>query len=105
MNTGQVGAAGDGDDRAKKVRISDSSAIVSAIVEGKIEWEKDPDFGYEVASAVPGVDDVELLQPRHLYARQGRSVEYAEMVERLTAERRQYLASFTELDPAIPAGL
>jgi len=105
MNTGQVGAAGDGDDRAKKVRISDSSAIVSAIVSGAIEWETDPDFGYEVAASVPGVDDIELLQPRRLYERQGRGLEYESLVERLTTERRQYLASYTDLDPAIPAGL
>lgn len=105
MNTGQVGAAGDGDDRAKKVRIPDSSAIVSAIVEGKIEWETDPDFRYEVAASVPGVDDVELLQPRRLYERQGRSLEYEAIVERLTAERRQYLAAFEDLDPAVAAGL
>ena len=87
------------------MRISDSSAIVSAIVSGAIEWETDPDFGYEVAASVPGVDDIELLQPRRLYERQGRGLEYESLVERLTTERRQYLASYTDLDPAIPAGL
>src|SRR5690606_831466 len=105
MNTGQVGAAGDGDDRAKKVRISDSSAIVSAIVSGAIEWETDPDFGYEVAASVPDVDDIELLQPRRLYARQVRALEHGSLVGRLTTDRRQYRASYAGRAPAIPAGL
>src|SRR5665811_620880 len=48
MNTGRIGG-GDDDDRSKKVRIQHSSAVVKAIAEGTIEWEKDPDFGYLVA--------------------------------------------------------
>ncbi len=71
LNTGRVGGK-DGDDRSKKLRIPDTSACVKAIAEETIEWTEDPDFGYEVASAVPGLDDVEKLQPRALYERQGR---------------------------------
>ncbi|MCO6006671.1 phosphoenolpyruvate carboxykinase [Actinoallomurus purpureus] len=100
LNTGRVGG-GEGDDRAKKVKIPHSSAIVQAIVEGTIEWEDDPDFGYEIASSLPGIDDIEILQPRRLYERQGRMEEYDAMVGRLKAERREYLSSFTGLDEAI----
>jgi phosphoenolpyruvate carboxykinase (ATP) len=39
-----------------------------------------PDFGYEVAAAIPGVDDIEILPPRRLYARQGRPDEHDAMV-------------------------
>ena len=46
---------------SKKVTIPFSSAIVQGIVEGTIEWTEDPDFGYEVATAIPGVDDIEIL--------------------------------------------
>ncbi|HEX2152375.1 MAG TPA: phosphoenolpyruvate carboxykinase [Acidimicrobiia bacterium] len=105
LNTGQVGAAGDGDDRGKKVRIPDSSAIVAGIVSDTIEWDTDPDFGYQVATSVPGVDDPELLQPRRLYARQSRLDEYAAMVDRLQAERGEYLAGYAALDPRIQNGL
>ena len=91
----------DDDDRSKKVRIADSSAIVAGIVAGTIEWETDPDFGYEVASSVPGVDDGELLQPARLYARQDRRSEYEEMVARLQEERRRYLADYTALDARV----
>src|SRR5947209_4228563 len=55
LNTGSVGGQA-GAESAKKVRIPHSSAIVKGIAEGTIEWESDPDFGYLVASAVPGID-------------------------------------------------
>jgi phosphoenolpyruvate carboxykinase (ATP) len=54
---------------------------------------------------VRGVAEVELLQPRRLYRRQGREAEYEAMVERLHSERREYLAGFAALDPAVIEGL
>lgn len=102
LNTGRVGGEGDG---SKKVTIPVSSAIVAGIVAGTIEWEPDPDFGYEVARSVPGVDDRDLLQPRRLYERQGREIEYQETVERLKRERIEYLSGYEALDSAVLAGL
>jgi len=96
MNTGRVGGRED-DERSKKVKIPHSSAIVRAIAEDSIKWADAPEFGYEVADDVPGVDDVELLQPWRLYERQGRTGEYGDIVERLTAERRARLEEFPEL--------
>jgi phosphoenolpyruvate carboxykinase (ATP) len=100
MNTGRVGG-GDEDERSKKVRIAHSSAVVKGIAEGTIEWEQDPDFGYQVASSVPGFDDVELLQPRRLYERTGRAEEYAETVARLKGERADFLGKFPSLSSEI----
>jgi phosphoenolpyruvate carboxykinase (ATP) len=99
LNTGRIG--GKDEQASKKVTIPYSSAIVQAIVEDTIEWETDPDFGYEVAASLPGVGDLEILQPRLLYSRQGRQAEYEALVTRLKRERREYLASFTGLDEAI----
>ena len=96
MNTGAVGGPAGAPD-AKKVRILHSSAVFEGVVSGTIEWVVDPDFGYEIAVSIPGFDDSELLQPRRLYERQGRIEEYSQVVERLTRERREYLASFTGL--------
>ena len=79
LNTGRVGG-GDGHEGSKKVKIPHSSAIVQGIVEDTITWTQDPSFGYEVASSVPGIDDMEILQPRLLYQRQGRMDEYDAMV-------------------------
>lgn len=100
MNTGRVGGRGD-DERSKKVQIPHSSAVVKAVAEGTISWTEDEDFAYQVAESVPGIDDLELLQPRRLYERQGRTDEYAGVVERLKAERVEFLQEFTELDEEI----
>lgn len=102
LNTGRIG--GEGPD-SKKVRIADSSAIVQGIVEGTIEWERDPDFGYEIARSVPGVDDDELTRPRSLYQRLGRLGEHDAIVARLQSERAEYLRGFAALDPEIINGL
>ena len=82
-----------------------ASAIVQGIVEGTIEWIQDPDFGYEVAAAVPGVDDIDLLQPRRLYERQGRMDEHEAMVARLKQERKEFLGSFHGLDESLVSSL
>ena len=100
LNTGRIGG-GDRDERSKKVRIQQSSAVVKAIAEGTIQWEKDPDFGYLVASALPGIDDLEYLQPRRLYERQGRMDEYRQLVEKYNGDRREYLRKWKGLSEEI----
>ena len=104
LNTGRVGGDDD-DERSKKVRIKHSSAIVKGIADGRIEWERDPDFGYLVAASVPGIDDVEVLQPRKLYERTGRVDEYEAQVERLKRERAEFLATFSSLSDEIVAAV
>src|SRR5207245_3806546 len=91
MNTGRVGGTDD-DERSVKVRIPHSSAIVKAIAEETIEWEDDPDFRYQVATSVPGIDDSDsaVLRPRELYESQGRGDEYAKIVAQLKDERVAY---------------
>jgi phosphoenolpyruvate carboxykinase (ATP) len=104
MNTGRVGGR-EGDERSKKVKIPHSSAVVKAIAEGTITWEPDPDFGYQVASDVPGLDDPELLRPRLLYVSQGRVQEYRDLVARFKAERRAHLERFPHLSKDIVAAV
>jgi phosphoenolpyruvate carboxykinase (ATP) len=104
MNTGRVGGSDDTPD-SKKVTIEHSSAIVKAIAEGTIGWVKDPDFGYDVAEAVPGIDDIEILQPRRLYARTGRADEYRAVVQRLKQERVAELQKYPGLAEEIVAAI
>jgi phosphoenolpyruvate carboxykinase (ATP) len=96
LNTGRVGGRED-DDRSKKVKIPNSSAIVKAIAEQSIKWDEDAEFGYEIATEVPGIDDDELLQPRRLYERQGRMDEYQEFVTRFKRERAEHLSKYPDL--------
>jgi phosphoenolpyruvate carboxykinase (ATP) len=102
MNTGRVGGR-DEDERSMKVRIHHSSAIVKGVAEGTIEWDEDPDFGYLVARHVPGIDKEgeAILQPGKLYASQGRTEEYKQIVERLKNERREYMEKWEGLNPEI----
>jgi phosphoenolpyruvate carboxykinase (ATP) len=100
LNTGRVGGREEVGG-SKKVKIPHSSAVVKGIAEGTIRWTSDDDFGYEVATSVPGIDDIELLQPWRLYDAQGRSEEYRLIVERLIEERRQTLDAFPQLSDDI----
>jgi phosphoenolpyruvate carboxykinase (ATP) len=102
MNTGRVGGP-ESDERSKKVKIKHSSAIVKGIAEGTIEWERDPDFGYMVASHVPGIDaeDIDILQPRRLYEATGRTDELDAGIERLKNARAEFLGKFASLSEEI----
>ncbi len=100
LNTGRVGGP-ESDERSRKVKIPHSAAVQQGILDGTIEWEEDPDFGYFVATNLPGFDDPDLLQPRKLYERQDRLGEYEEIVQRLKEDRAAYLANFTTLDAVV----
>ena len=100
MNTGRIGGT-EKDEGSKKVKIQHSSAVVKAIAEGTIKWTRDPDFGYLVATEVPGLDDTDYLQPKRLYERQGRLAEYNELVNKYNADRREYLRKWKGLSDEI----
>lgn len=98
LNTGWVGGP-EGHPDSKKVKIPHSSAIVKALAEGTIEWTDDADFGYQIAAAVPGIsaEEIDILQPRGLYARTGRSDDYRAIVRRLREERAATLLKYPTL--------
>ncbi len=105
MNTGRVGGA-DEVEGSEKVRIKHSSAIVKAIAEGTIEWTEDPDFGYQVAKSVPGIeDDDPVLRPKELYEKLGRGDEYGKFVDTLKSERSEYLRKSPALSDEIVAAV
>ena len=106
LNTGRV-AGGADQEGSRKVEIKHSSSIVKAIAEETIEWEDDPDFGYQVARSVPGIEDSDggVLRPRELYAEQGREDDYQAFVERLKSEREDFLRQFPALSDEIIAAV
>lgn len=67
---------------------------------------EDPDFGYQLAERVPGIDpeDEDLLHPRERFQALGRMDEYRGWVEKLKTERETFLQGFPGLDPYILAG-
>ncbi|HSK96661.1 MAG TPA: phosphoenolpyruvate carboxykinase (ATP) [Euzebyales bacterium] len=100
LNTGHIGGPDD-PEGGKQIEIVHSSAIVKAIAEGTISWTPDPDFGYWIAEAVPGIDDPEVLNPRLRYAAQGHEEAYSARVAQLKRERAGYLAGHEGLDAAV----
>jgi phosphoenolpyruvate carboxykinase (ATP) len=95
LNTGSIGA-NDGSP-GEKVSIKASTEIMKQIAKEGIEWEKDPDWGYETPKSVPGLDLARYF-PKTYYTAE----KYRELVDKLRAERRAWLAQFPGLDPAIP---
>ena len=100
LNTGRVGGP-EGDERSKNVSPEHTSAVVRGIISGSIQWDNDPTFGTLVASSVPGIDDIELLQPWRLYERQDRTTEYQGFVEGLREQRSAHLDRYDQLHPSI----
>ena len=86
------------------MRIPHSSAIVKGIAEGTIEWEVDPDFGYQVAAARARgstTADLDLPPAAAALRRAGARDEYDRCVARLKAERAEYLPEYASLSAEI----
>jgi hypothetical protein len=105
LKGGRVG--GQDPERSLEIGEAHVAPILDGIVSGAIEWEPDPDFGYRVAAAVPGVEgrDRFLLIPRFLYARTERVYEYAALVPELKRRRAQALSALPGLDREIVEAL
>jgi len=112
MNTGYVG--GDQKDEEKgealKVKIRHSSAMLEAMLSGKIRWKKDPDFGYEIVDA-DAPENAELLSkvpkeivnPKIFFENKGRGDLYKTWVEKMKTEREAFLKKFSVDEDIIQA--
>jgi phosphoenolpyruvate carboxykinase (ATP) len=94
LNTGSVGLK-EGHP-GEKITIGVSTAIMKEIARHTIVWKKDPDWGYEVPAAIPGVDLERYTPPRHYT-----DEEYRQRIRTLRKERQAWLTQFPGLDPAI----
>ena len=103
MNTGFIG--GDALDvkagRALKIKIPHSSAMLEALLAGKIRWKKDPDFGYEIVdvdapenAALVSKVPKEILNPKLFYEKRGRAEEYRAWVSAMKRERKAFLEKY-----------
>lgn len=112
MNTGYIG--GDANDvkadKALKVKIRHSSAMLEALLSDSIKWKRDPDFDYEIVDcdAPENADLVErvppeILEPRRFFETTGRSAEYQAWVDQMKSGRREFLSKFKVAEPIIQA--
>jgi phosphoenolpyruvate carboxykinase (ATP) len=77
--------------------------VLGAASAGEIDWEADPDFGYELPMEVPGLDAEarRILVPRFLYACTDRVYDYAAMVPVVQGERHARLVGVVGLATAV----
>ena len=92
VNTGWTGGKhGTG----KRMPIRATRALLTAALDGslaKVEFRKDPNFGFEVPVAVPGVDTT-LLNPRETWAdKAAYDVQAKKLVEMFSKNFEQYVA-------------
>ncbi len=80
-------------------------AVLDAALAGEVEWEADPDFGYEVPASVPGLgeEDARALLPRLRYADHDRVYEHASLVAAKKRERAGLVEALGGVDPAVAA--
>jgi hypothetical protein len=80
-------------------------SVLASALAGDVEWERDPDFAYEVPARVPGVEGAaaDALCPRLLYAAADRVYEHAEGVVAVKRDRHRRAASVRDLDPRVLA--
>ena len=82
-----------------------SESLIASVLAGRVEWERDPDFGYDVAARVPGVDGAaaDALCPRLLYAAADRVYEHADLVVEYKRRRHERLAAIEGIAPELLA--
>ncbi|HIC88490.1 MAG TPA: phosphoenolpyruvate carboxykinase [Anaerolineae bacterium] len=96
VNTGKVG----GLERGNKIRPRDTMNAILGVLRDEIEWEFDPNLGYETAKVIPGVD-MERFDPYKVYG----EAKFKQLMDKLRAERQAWLAQFDGLHPDILAAL
>lgn len=82
-----------------------AASLLRAALDGALDWEVDPDFGYEVVAGGEGVGQatLPLLCPRLLYSDQDRVYEHAELVVDYKRTRGERAAQISGLDRAVVA--
>ncbi len=92
LNTGHVG----GMDRGQKITVRDTVKIIEMIAKDRVTWRRDDFWGYDVPSAIPGVE-LDRFEPRNYYS--------DEQIEQLSydlkKERLDWLAQFPSLKPEV----
>ena len=98
MNTGWTGGKyGTG----KRMPIKETRALLNAALDGSlnnVEFRKDPNFGFEVPVAVPGVDN-SILDPRSTW---GDKAEYDRTAAKLVD---LFVENFAEFAEHVEAGV
>jgi phosphoenolpyruvate carboxykinase (ATP) len=82
--------------KGMKISVYNSARLLADAARGVIVWEKDPDWGYEVAAGAGDVD-LGIFDPSLYYE----EAEFKKLTEELKEERRAWLHKFEGLDKEI----
>lgn len=79
--------------------------VLDAALGGQVDWERDPDFGYDVPAGIPSLAEERsrALLPRLLYADNDRVYEHASLVAAKKRERWKLAGALAGLDPGVVA--
>lgn len=91
LNTGKIGGKS-----GEKIKVIDSVEIVKQIARGGISWQEDPDWHYQVAAKIEGID-MTRFDPFRFYTK----VQYKKLTNVLKKERKDWLSQFPNLYPEI----
>jgi hypothetical protein len=83
------------------------TGVLQAALAGELLWETDPDFGYETAAVVPGLEGeaADAFCPRLLYGAADRVYEHAELVAVTKRRRREALKEVGVSDEGLLAAV
>jgi len=104
MNTGYIGGYFD-NKHARKVTIHHSQIIIEAMLNNKLHWITDPDFGYDLVSQESSPLDSIYLHPKQHYINTNRLSQYENILRKLNAGRVHFLNQYKYLDSRIMKGL
>ncbi|NIQ04251.1 MAG: phosphoenolpyruvate carboxykinase [Candidatus Korarchaeota archaeon] len=92
LNTGRVGRDKERGFEGKKIDAQTSAKIIEEIARERIEWKRDPEWGYYIPTRVPGIDIKDLL-PCKYYSEN----EWKKRNEALRQDRIEWLQKFPKL--------
>jgi len=97
LNTGYIGGK-ENSESSKKVTIDHSKKLIESLLKNELIWENDNDFEYQIVTKNTSPVDSVYINPKVLYCRLGRFEEYKEIKTKLIRDRKDFLASFENLD-------
>jgi len=100
MNTGHIGQD-ENMQGGEKITIEHSRTLIEAMLQDQLQWESDPDFGYQIIDANHSPIDYIFTNPRMYYLQNNRISEYKEIINRVRKDRLRFLEPYKKLDHEI----
>ncbi len=88
LNTGHLG------NEAKDIGVTESVTLLREIARGTVDWTDDEELGLTIPESVPGIEIGDFRVQDHVE-------DYVGKLQKLRAERREYLSAFKSLDDDI----